>query len=410
MQPRHGLEEQAVERHRVVDARAGQDHAVQATEGRDHDGRRHHLNADRAENDRGGSRAHAILGSVLNGVERQDAQVDHVGGDVQSEHDRHAQRQRERNVAPRIASLAGREGHVVPSFGGEQGAHHRDSHQANGGEAPIRVAPEVAEVFRDCLGMAAEQEANEHQPEKRADLREREHVLYAGSGAHATRVHPAQQDEDRDGHQLLRAHAEPADAGQAVVSGDPGEEHARELRERHRYRRERAGLDHQEQRPAVEESAERAEGLAQVDVLAARLWHRGRQFAIAERRDHGDHRSDHPGHEHQSRRTYLARDIGRDNEDAGADHRSDHQCGRVDEPKAFQQAGASGLFTSGRHRAVVRRISWIAPGARPHNHQVLQVPDVAGKHFQDIEVSGPLRVKILVGMEGGSVVVAILRG
>src|SRR5215467_9966487 len=49
----------------------------------------------------------------------------------------------------------------------------------------------------------------------------------------------------------------------------------------------RAGLDDEEQRPAVKKSPERPQRFAQVDVLAACAGHHGGEFAIAERSDDG---------------------------------------------------------------------------------------------------------------------------
>ena len=91
-------------------------------------------------------------------------------------------------------------------------------------------------------------------------------------------------------------------------------------------------------RPAVEESAQRAEGFAQVDVLPAGVRHGGGQFAVAQRGDQGERRGDHPGHDQQARRLHLARDIGGHDEDARADHRAHHQRGGVDQAEAFDQA------------------------------------------------------------------------
>jgi hypothetical protein len=70
-----------------------------------------------------------------------------------------------------------------------------------------------------------------------------------------------------------------------VLRGDPRHKYAGEFGESHRDRRDGAGLDHQEERPTVQETAKRPERLAQIDVLAARLRHGRRQFAVAERGD-----------------------------------------------------------------------------------------------------------------------------
>ena len=103
--------------------------------------------------------------------------------------------------------------------------------------------------------------------------------------------------------------------------------------------------------PAEEESGQRSEGFAQIDVLAARVGHGGGQFAVAERGDQGEERGDHPGHHHQAGRLHLARDVGGHDEDAGADHGAHDQGGGVDEAEAFDQA----VFTSCCHCSIRSR-------------------------------------------------------
>ena len=64
-----------------------------------------------------------------------------------------------------------------------------------------------------------------------------------------------------------------------------GNQRAEIAREADRDRRDRAGLDDQEQRPAVQETPERRERLAEIDVLAAGARHHRRQLAVRQRAD-----------------------------------------------------------------------------------------------------------------------------
>ena len=102
--------------------------------------------------------------------------------------------------------------------------------------------------------------------------------------------------------------------------GDRGEEDAEKLAEGYADGGNGAALNDEKERPAVEEAPQRAEGLAQVDVLAAGLGHHGRQFAVGERRDDGHEAGDQPGRNQQGGRVHDARDVGGDDEDAGANH------------------------------------------------------------------------------------------
>ena len=88
-------------------------------------------------------------------------------------------------------------------------------------------------------------------------------------------------------------------------------------------------------RPAVEEAGQRAEGFAQVDVLAAGLGHGGGEFAVAERGDEGEDGGDEPGGDEEPGGLHLACDVGGDDEDAAADHGAHDQRGGVEEAEAF---------------------------------------------------------------------------
>jgi len=87
-------------------------------------------------------------------------------------------------------------------------------------------------------------------------------------------------------------------------------------------------LDYQKQCPPVEESEQRAIGFPQIDILATGARHGGGQFSIRERRNHRQNRCNQPWDNQQPGRINLARNIGRDNENARSDHRTDDQrCG-----------------------------------------------------------------------------------
>ncbi len=103
-----------------------------------------------------------------------------------------------------------------------------------------------------------------------------------------------------------------------------------------------SGLHDQEQRPAVEKAPERAERLAQVNVLAAGVRHHRRQFAIGQRASDGEKSGEHPGADQQRRRVDQARNVGGDDEDARADHGAHHQRGRADRAQALYESGVAG--------------------------------------------------------------------
>src|ERR1035438_2718832 len=67
-----------------------------------------------------------------------------------------------------------------------------------------------------------------------------------------------------------------------------------ELAKRHAHRGDRACLDDEKQSPSVKKSPERAERLAQINILPARARHHGGEFAIRKRADDGEKAGDEP--------------------------------------------------------------------------------------------------------------------
>src|SRR5271169_2236842 len=120
-----------------------------------------------------------------------------------------------------------------------------------------------------------------------------------------------------------------------MSGGDCRPEDSEEFAESNAYGGDGARLNHEKQSPTVEKTPEWAERLAQIHVLPAGSRHHGREFAVGERTDDGQKASDKPGAYEQRRRGYLARNLGGDNEDAGADHRAHDQHGRAGQAEAF---------------------------------------------------------------------------
>ena len=132
------------------------------------------------------------------------------------------------------------------------------------------------------------------------------------------------------------------DVPEPVAGADGGEEDAEELSKRDANRRDGSGLDDEEERPAVEEAAEGPERLAQVDVLPARARHHCGQFAVAECADDRHQRGDEPCGDQQRGRADDAAHVCRDDEDAGADHRTHHDGGGGEESHAAHEMGGCG--------------------------------------------------------------------
>ncbi len=273
---------------------------------------------------------------------------------------------RERQIALRVADLSGGEGDVVPGIGGKQRSDLRHGDHRNGGDQRGRsadadgnfvqraqpgVEPEVGtEICAERLRRASNPDAEQDEPQQARDFGGGKHHLHDGSGLDAEDVDRGEQHDDGDGNQVLGVQPDLhvaqhhgaemnrrnlPEVHDPVRGGDGRKEDAEKLAEGDADRGNRAALNHQEERPAVEEAPQRPERLSQVDILAAGVGHHRRQFAVGERRHHGHEAGHQPCRNQQGGRVHDARDVGGHDEDARSDHRAHHQRGGAGEPQAF---------------------------------------------------------------------------
>ena len=99
------------------------------------------------------------------------------------------------------------------------------------------------------------------------------------------------------------------------------------------------GLNHQEQRPAVEKSPQRRERFAQINILAARARHHRRQFAIGKRARYRQKSGEQPCDQQPSRAAQVPRHFRADDKDSRADHGPDHHHSRIVEAEAARKFG-----------------------------------------------------------------------
>src|SRR6266699_1012845 len=222
--------------------------------------------------------------------------------------------------------------------------------------------------------IAADGHAQEDQQRERAGLDRGEGRLDEGRRAHAADVDPREQRDRQDGEYALRRKADRdvADRLREVhgeseehVGREAGPEDAREPRERDRNRRDRAGLNDHEQRPAVQVAEQRRDTLAQIHILSPRAGeHRG-QLAVRERAHEGDDARHRPDDEQQARSMDFTEHLRRDDEDPRPDHRPDHQ-GRGIEPGDRLDEIGLWLLGSGHWRGNLVAPAWgrYVPGRR----------------------------------------------
>ena len=219
------------------------------------------------------------------------------------------------------------------------------------------LAPARAEIGLPRRCVASHREGHQHQAGQRERLRRSENVLDQRAQAYAKNIYDGQKKDNEDAGQvggvdadlhvpqhhrphLQRGHMR--NVPQPVGRRDRREKYAQKLAEGHRHRRNRSRLDHQEERPPVQKAPQWPQRLAQVNVLAARLGHHRRQLAVAQRADHGQNRRHHPRAQQKRWRAGAACNIGIDNEDARADHRTGNDGGRTEQAQALHQVRSLG--------------------------------------------------------------------
>ena len=298
-------EEEPVLGHGVVDARARQDEAVVAAEGGDHDGGGHQSAPPTGPNMLAAA-AVATRSSrrVLDCGERQHVQVDEVRGDVERRNDQplpapatsgRLRRGLRTSPAVKVTLFQASEENSEPTIATPTSRTLV--------ETPAGVAPETGEVAGHRRADCGPPETQTRPAPAARPILAKVKTFCTTAPVRMPRVFSSgEKHNHRDGQQLLRGQPELAAAHQVVLRRDPREEDAGVLGESHRHGGDGAGLNHQEQRPAVEEAPERAEGFAQVDVLPAGVRHGGRQFAVAQRGDQRERRGDQPGDHQQAGR------------------------------------------------------------------------------------------------------------
>jgi len=191
-------------------------------------------------------------------------QIGGIEREVERRDDGDRGERREWKVARRALHLAAHVAEGDPAVEREQRSDQRRSErgEARGGRRRMR-----SELGRRP---GAGGEGQDHEPEHDRHLRERHHVLRDHAFAHPEDVDGGQRRDRADRHELRAARRERHEMSE--VAG-----------ERDSHRGDGGGLDDGEQRPAVEESPERAEGAAQVDVEPSRLGQRRAQLGDGER-------------------------------------------------------------------------------------------------------------------------------
>jgi hypothetical protein len=211
----------------------------------------------------------------------------------------------------------------LPTPVGEQHGHERC------GECGGRRA--AGSGRRNDLGdrrRVSDEPANCHQCEDRRDLHDHQRALNVAARSDTGPVDDREQRQCRDGDPLLGCER----SGQLVEVAGEG----------HRDGSHAATLDHEQQRPAVEEGGERVKGVPDVRVDATDGRAQSRQLRVDERTDQRDHAPDDPRAEDERRGLDVSRHDVRVDEDPGTDDAPHHQHRRVERVEAAREPRVRG--------------------------------------------------------------------
>jgi hypothetical protein len=361
------FEEQAVLRHRIIDARAGEDQAVRAAERRDHDGQRHQRRAARPENRGEGGGSDAIVRGRLNLMQSQRREIADIGQDVERDHHGGTYGERERDVSFWIFHFARGERDVVPGVRGKEradlrnperdqkakhsrGRGHRGDkrlHPVGAGLDGLRIVqrPDAGEICVNRFGVAAHEDSGEDQRREPQQFGRGEHVLDPFAEFQAARVERCQEKNQEKSHKLLNGQTDRVFFRESDRRDHPSARRDRrpndteKAREPDSHCRDRARLNDQKQRPAVQKTPQRRIRFAKVNVLTTGLRHHGSEFAVRERRGNRHQSRDDPGDEQASGRAGVAGNVGGHDENARADHRADDDGRRIEQAQAANESG-----------------------------------------------------------------------
>ena len=247
-----------------------------------------------------------------------------------------------------VVNLFRHEGHGVPGIVGKQGLGEGDSQPGQETHPKGLTAGHGLDQWKEMGAAAAAAQPGHDQRHQGGHFQNREQVLHEGPFPDAADVHARQQGDHPAGHQLGRVelkaeqavgHVGLGDHRQQFAQGNPcqhvglsetGHQHAEVLGEGNRHGGIEAVLDDQELRPAEEERPEVAVGLAEEDVLSPGMRIHGSQLRTGDRAEHGEQAAEYPQADEQPRRLDPLGHDRQPDENARADHRADHDGGRIE--------------------------------------------------------------------------------
>jgi hypothetical protein len=315
------LEEDAVGRHRVVDAGRGEHRLAEEPEGRDRDPRRDEPRSGGAER----ALHHRGCGSEGLGQARspQGAHAHPVHAEVERDHAAHAEEEAAGQVALRVPQLTGDEAGRLPSSVGEEDGGH-------GGAEGEHGLDSVARARRGRRGGRGRDEQPPAHDEggDGGDLEDHQRRLNAAAHGDAETVHGG-EDEQR-GHAERRLRKRKREQPSRVAREDEG------------HRRHASRLHDEQEDPAVQECGQRMIGVAQVRVLSTHSRPTRGQLRVDQRAQERHHAARGPRAQQPGGRRQLDRDFARVGEDAGAHDAAHDDHRRVEGADAAGETGRVG--------------------------------------------------------------------
>ena len=240
--------------------------------------------------------------------------ADRGDGGVEQDDANHANHQPKREIALGILHLAGDEARRLPPAVRE---HHRRHGRSDRGKGRDRSERGIGR--RAGCRRRSNQPADHHQRADGQDLEHHQPALHIASRSHSKAVHESEDGKRYDGDDAVR-HGQTHKLAEIAREGD-------------RDRRHSARLDDEQQRPAVEERRHRPVGIAEIGILSADFWPPCGELRVDQGRGKRDQPAKHPHPDNQRRCRDVTRNLGRVDENSGADDPAHDQHGRVERTK-----------------------------------------------------------------------------
>ena len=272
------------------------------------------------------------------GGDRQRIKINRVHRQIDDADDEHAHHHGTGQHALRILDFARDPRDVHPAIERPEDADQRDAESRDHGAQRHRLTGWNTDSIVRPMTVANRQSEHDEQPDGR-ELRPGRHVDQRRAALQPEHVDRGQQNDGTDGDKVPPRQRPSKNRRNGNMSRRHGQHRAEVFGEADGERGNGATLADGEDHPSVEKCGELAVGLAQKDILAARLGEHRSHLGEGEARQQRDKPAREPHPEEEPRRAHGRGNRSGGEKDAGADDAAGQQHHGIGERKAAHQRG-----------------------------------------------------------------------